>query len=122
MSERFFSKIDDAIAALEEGTIKPRPEEVLDCVLEALEDIREAMRYLDKGSGKLPAITRDSDIDDLGLSVRSYNCLKRYGVQTVGELANMPNEEFGKVRNLGRRSLEEIKEKLKEIGLDKEED
>lgn len=71
---------------------------------------------------KYPVITRESDIRDLELSIRSYNCLKRHGVQTAGELADMTDEEFMTVRNLGRRSLEEIKEKLRETGLDKKEE
>jgi DNA-directed RNA polymerase subunit alpha len=56
-------------------------------------------------------------IDDLELSVRSYNCLKRAGINTVEELTNKTSDEMMKVRNLGRKSLEEVIEKLKELGL-----
>lgn len=56
-------------------------------------------------------------IDELELSVRSYNCLKRAGINTVGELCAKTPEEMMKVRNLGRKSLEEVLEKLKELGL-----
>jgi DNA-directed RNA polymerase subunit alpha len=56
-------------------------------------------------------------IDDLELSVRSYNCLKRAGINTVEELTNKTSEDMMKVRNLGRKSLEEVIEKLKELGL-----
>ncbi len=56
-------------------------------------------------------------IDELELSVRSYNCLKRAGINTVGELCSKTPEEMMKVRNLGRKSLEEVLEKLKELGL-----
>ena len=56
-------------------------------------------------------------IDELELSVRSYNCLKRAGINTVEELTNKTPEEMMKVRNLGRKSLEEVLEKLKELGL-----
>ncbi len=56
-------------------------------------------------------------IDELELSVRSYNCLKRAGINTVEELTNKTEEEMMKVRNLGRKSLEEVHAKLKELGL-----
>ena len=56
-------------------------------------------------------------IDELELSVRSYNCLKRAGINTVGELVNKTPEDMMKVRNLGRKSLEEVLFKLKELGL-----
>jgi len=56
-------------------------------------------------------------IEELDLSVRSYNCLKRAGINTVSELANKTEEDMMKVRNLGRKSLEEVKAKLEELGL-----
>ena len=56
-------------------------------------------------------------IDELELSVRSYNCLKRAGINTVSELTNKTSDEMMKVRNLGRKSLEEDLEKLKDLGL-----
>ncbi|MFC9419383.1 DNA-directed RNA polymerase subunit alpha [Bacillus mobilis] len=56
-------------------------------------------------------------IVELDLSVRSYNCLKRAGINTVQELANKTEEDMMKVRNLGRKSLEEVKHKLEELGL-----
>ena len=56
-------------------------------------------------------------IDELELSVRSYNCLKRAGINTVSELTNKTSDEMMKVRNLGRKSLEEVLEKLKDLGL-----
>jgi len=59
----------------------------------------------------------DMNIDELELSVRSYNCLKRAGINTVEELTNKTEEEMMKVRNLGRKSLEEVHAKLKELGL-----
>ena len=57
------------------------------------------------------------NIDELELSVRSYNCLKRAGINTVEELTNKTAEDMMKVRNLGRKSLEEVLTKLKELGL-----
>ena len=59
----------------------------------------------------------EMSIDELELSVRSYNCLKRAGINTVEELCNKTPDEMMKVRNLGRKSLEEVLEKLKELGL-----
>ena len=59
----------------------------------------------------------DMTIDELDLTVRSYNCLKRAGINTVGELTEKSEEDMIKVRNLGRKSLKEIKEKLETLGL-----
>ena len=59
----------------------------------------------------------EMNIDELELSVRSYNCLKRAGINTVEELCNKTSEDMMKVRNLGRKSLEEVLAKLKELGL-----
>ena len=59
----------------------------------------------------------EMSIDELELSVRSYNCLKRAGINTVEELTNKTSEDMMKVRNLGRKSLEEVLAKLIELGL-----
>ena len=59
----------------------------------------------------------DMTIEELDLSVRSYNCLKRAGIQTVQELAAKSEDDMIKVRNLGKKSLKEVKEKLVELGL-----
>lgn len=56
-------------------------------------------------------------IEELDLSVRSYNCLKRAGINTVQELTQKSEEDMMKVRNLGRKSLEEVQEKLADLGL-----
>ena len=56
-------------------------------------------------------------IEDLDLSVRSYNCLKRAGIQTVDELTQRSEDEMMRVRNLGKKSLKEVKEKLIDMGL-----
>lgn len=60
---------------------------------------------------------KDMSIDELELSVRSYNCLKRANINTVKELCSKTPDEMMKVRNLGRKSLEEVLAKLKELGL-----
>ena len=59
----------------------------------------------------------DMTIEELDMSVRSYNCLKRAGINTVQELTQRTEEDMMKVRNLGRKSLEEVMEKLSELQL-----
>ncbi len=59
----------------------------------------------------------EMSIDELELSVRSFNCLKRAGINTVQELASKTSDDMMKVRNLGRKSLEEVLAKLDELGL-----
>lgn len=66
----------------------------------------------DKGKEKVLEMT----IEELDLSVRSFNCLKRAGINTVEDLINKSEEDMMKVRNLGRKSLEEVVEKLKNLG------
>ncbi|MBS3909911.1 MAG: DNA-directed RNA polymerase subunit alpha [Actinobacteria bacterium] len=61
--------------------------------------------------------TLDSPIEDLELSVRSYNCLKREGVNTVQGLVELNEADLVKIRNFGAKSIEEVKEKLKDLGL-----
>ena len=62
-------------------------------------------------------VASDKSIDDLELTVRSYNCLKRANINTVAELTNKTYSELSKVRNLGRKSLDEIVDKLRELGV-----
>lgn len=69
-----------------------------------------------KDEGKKEKILELS-IEELDLSVRSYNCLKRANINTVEDLANKTEEDMMKVRNLGRKSKEEILQKLAELGL-----
>ena len=67
----------------------------------------------DKGKEKVLEMT----IEELDLSVRSFNCLKRAGINTVADLINTSEEDMMKVRNLGRKSLEEVIKKLDDMGL-----
>ena len=76
----------------------------VDVIVEAKEDGREKVLEM--------------NIDELELSVRSYNCLKRANINTVHELTQKTQDELMKVRNLGRKSFEEVLEKLKELGLE----
>ena len=57
------------------------------------------------------------NIDELELSVRSYNCLKRAGINTVADLTKKSESDLAKVKNLGKRSLEEVIAKLQSFGL-----
>ena len=57
-------------------------------------------------------------IEEMDLSVRSYNCLKRAGIHTVEDLTKKSEDDMLKVRNLGRKSLDEVIAKLKSYGLD----
>ena len=59
----------------------------------------------------------EMSVEDLDLSVRSYNCLKRAGISTVADLTRRTEDDMLKVRNLGRKSLEEVVKKLEELGL-----
>ena len=68
------------------------------------------------------AKTLDMTIEDLDLSVRSYNCLKRAGINNVSDLVQKSEDDMMKVRNLGRKSMEEVKKKLIELGLGLSED
>ena len=68
----------------------------------------------DKGNEKILEMT----IEELDLSVRSFNCLKRAGINTVDDLINKSEEEMMKVRNLGKKSFDEVKEKLQSLGFD----
>ena len=61
----------------------------------------------------------DMTIDELDLSVRSFNCLKRAGINVVGDLVKKSEEDMIKVRNLGRKSLDEVKNKLAELSKEK---
>ena len=69
--------------------------------------------YVNDGNAK----KINMSIDDLDLTVRSYNCLKRAGIGTVQELTEKTEEEMSRVRNLGKKSLKEVKEKLQELNL-----
>jgi len=67
-----------------------------------------------------PVITDERPVEDLELTVRSYNCLKREGVDTIGQLATMTEEELMNIRNLGMKSVDEIRSKLTEYGYELE--
>ena len=80
---------------------------------EAAQDLSVIADKPDDTTGK----TLEMSIDELELSVRSYNCLKRAGINTVAELCDKSPDDMMKVRNLGRKSMEEVEQKLSELGL-----
>jgi DNA-directed RNA polymerase subunit alpha len=71
---------------------------------------------VEKGEDKKEQVL-ETTIEELDLSVRSFNCLKRAGINTVKDLINKSEDDMMKVRNLGRKSLEEVQGKLKELKL-----
>ncbi len=80
------------------------------------EEAQDAEIMVEKEEDKKEKVM-EMTIEELDLSVRSYNCLKRAGINTVQELTQRTEEDMMKVRNLGRKSLEEVQEKLGELGL-----
>ncbi len=89
----------------------------LDIVASINEDILNMDNVIIEGTAEQPNKGQQMMIEDLDLSVRSYNCLKRAGIQTVEELQQKTEDEMMRVRNLGKKSLKEVKEKLIELGL-----
>jgi DNA-directed RNA polymerase subunit alpha len=82
-----------------------------------LSDNSESVAIVEKPEETSSEKVMSMNIDELELSVRSYNCLKRAGINTVEELCNKTEDEMMKVRNLGKKSLDEVAAKLKEFGL-----
>ena len=141
-STRFENRMDYDGLILEvwtNGTIKPE-EAIADAsellisnlkIFQAIEGLvpdepdmeDEEVDFPPQSSVTLPPLENEEQkilnttIEDLDLSVRSYNCLKRAGIAIVGDLVNRTEEDMMKVRNLGRKSLEEVKKKLDEYGL-----
>ena len=93
---------------------------VLDDHIKMFVDLSETMGKMDilvsREEDKQQKVL-EMNIDDMDLSVRSYNCLKRAGIQTVEDLIAKTEEDMLKVRNLGRKSLDEVLEKIKSYGL-----
>ncbi len=86
-------------------------------VLTKLNEISDMTGLLvDKESDPI-AKTLETSVEELDLSVRAYNCLKRTGLHTLQDLTNMSENEMIKIRNLGKKSLKEVMDKIKEMGL-----
>ncbi len=90
--------------------------EHLKLFIDLSENAKTAEVMIEKASDEKVKVL-EMNIDELELSVRSYNCLKRAGINTVEELCSRTSEDMMKVRNLGRKSLEEVLAKLNELGL-----
>ena len=114
------------------GTIKPDDavslaakimNELLTLFIDLSEDAKNTEIIVEKEENQKEKVL-EMTIEELDLSVRSYNCLKRAGINTVEDLINKSEEDMMKVRNLGRKSLEEVINKLTGLGLflKKEED
>lgn len=88
--------------------------ELLTNVHEAVNDMEAVMK---EAQGEVQNKGLVMMIEDLDLSVRSYNCLKRAGIQTVEELTQRTEDEMMRVRNLGKKSLKEVKDKIYDLGL-----
>lgn len=82
-----------------------------------LTEVRESQEAAEAEPDNEQARLLEMPIEELDLSVRSFNCLKRAGINTVGELCSKTDEEMMRVRNLGKKSLEEVKQKLAALGL-----
>lgn len=114
------------------GTIKPDEavslaakimNDLLRLFVDLSDDAKNTEIIVEKEENKKEKVL-EMTIEELDLSVRSYNCLKRAGINTVEDLTNKSEEDMMKVRNLGRKSLEEVINKLNGLGLflKKEED
>ena len=90
--------------------------EHLNIFVNLTEEAREVEIMVEKEETKIEKML-EMTVEELDLSVRSYNCLKRAGINTVEELTNKTEPEMMKVRNLGKKSLTEIKQKLNELDL-----
>ena len=106
------------------GTLKP--EEAISFAAKIMTEYMAIFTSLTDQVLPVSMVTQEDDkrervlemtIEELELSVRAYNCLKRAGINTVNELVQRNQEDMMKVRNLGRKSLEEVEQKLHELGL-----
>lgn len=86
-------------------------------VLVDLDEVGRSTSFINEREDESQGRVLDMPIEELDLSVRAYNCLRRHGVDTVQDLASLKEEDIIKVKNLGKKSMKEIKEKLIELGL-----
>ncbi len=91
--------------------------EHLNLFVDMTDEAKNAVIMVEREETKKEKVLEMS-VDDLDLSVRSFNCLKRAGIDTVEDLINRTEEDMIKVRNLGKKSLEEVIQKLHSLGLD----
>ncbi|MCL1990183.1 MAG: DNA-directed RNA polymerase subunit alpha [Defluviitaleaceae bacterium] len=86
-------------------------------VLVDLDDVGRLASFINEREDESQGRVLDMPIEELDLSVRAYNCLRRHGVDTVLDLASLKEEDVIKVKNLGKKSMKEIKDKLLDLGL-----
>ena len=108
------------------GTIAP--DEALSLAAKVLSEHLKVFINLSENAAKAEVMVEQQEdesskvlsmsIEDLELSVRSFNCLKRAGINTVEQLCNKTPDDMMKVRNLGKKSFDEVKEKLHSLGYD----
>ncbi len=89
----------------------------LELLTEVDQKVKESESVMEENVHENNSKAVNMSIEDLDLTVRSYNCLKRAGISTVDELTQKTEDEMAHVRNLGKKSLKEVKEKLEEMGL-----
>ena len=89
----------------------------LELFIDLSETTKNTQVMIEKEESKKEKVL-EMTIEELELSVRSFNCLKRAGISTVEDLTNKTDSEMMKVRNLGKKSLEEVTAKLHSLGLD----
>jgi DNA-directed RNA polymerase subunit alpha len=95
----------------------------LDALVNLFADLAEsAFREIPPTEPEAPSDDYLITIEELNLSVRSYNCLKREGINTVGDLVGKTESELMDIRNFGQKSIDEVKGKLEELGLSLRED
>ena len=113
------------LEVLTNGSINPQEgislaakvlDEHLKLFIDLTEHVGNVEIMVEKGEEKKEKVL-EMTIEELDLSVRSYNCLKRAGINTVEELSNKSEDDMMKVRNLGKKSLEEVIHKLEELEL-----
>ena len=125
IESEYYFKDESSLEIYTNGTLDPDEavslaakvlSEHLNLFIDLSENAKTAEVMVEKENNEKEKVL-EMNIDELELSVRSYNCLKRAGINTVEELCSRTSEDMMKVRNLGRKSLEEVLAKLKELGL-----
>lgn len=105
--------------ALAPGTALAQAAQIMTHYLHLFAEVEGQAEYMPlEGTGVDAGRARDIKIDDLDFSNRTYNCLKRQGIESLDELRNYPEEELMNIRNFGSKSLEEVRDKLREYGFE----
>jgi DNA-directed RNA polymerase subunit alpha len=85
-----------------------------------LADIKAGYTFIDRMTS--PVVSGETALDDLDFSARAYNSLKRFGINSLNDLMKMTTEEISQIKNLGKKSFEEVINKLKSLGWNPEEE